>query len=148
VSEPTPAAEAADPPEPVRAIVAGHGDFAAGIISAVEQIAGRGAVFVPLSNRGLGPGEIETRLRALLGETGARTVFTDLPAGSVTIAARRVARDPPELVVVTGTNLATVLDFAFHGELSAGEAAEMACDKGRRSIAIHTTNLRETPGGD
>jgi len=132
----------------VRAVVAGHGDFAAGMISAVDQITGRGAVFVALSNRGLAGEEIDARLRALLAETGARAVFTDLPAGSVTIAARRAARDVAGLVVVTGANLATLLDFAFHGELPAGEAAEHACDKGRRSIAVHPSTLRETAGGD
>jgi N-acetylgalactosamine PTS system EIIA component len=132
----------------VRAVVAGHGEFAAGMISAVEQISGRGAVFAAMSNRGLGPAEIEGRLRGLLAESGAHAVFTDLPAGSVTIAARRAARDTPGLVVVTGTNLATLLDFAFHGELPTGEAAEHACDKGRASIVIHGASLRETPGGD
>jgi len=32
----------------VRALVAGHGDFAAGIVSAVHQITGRGEAFVVL----------------------------------------------------------------------------------------------------
>lgn len=141
-------AEAVEAALVVRAVVAGHGDFAAGMISAVDQISGRGGVFASLTNRGLGPGEIESRLRQLLADSGAHAVFTDLPAGSVTIAARRAARDTPGLVVVTGTNLATLLDFAFHGELPADEAAEQACDKGRRSIAIHASTMRETPGGD
>ena len=143
------ASDGGDPAAPaVRAVVAGHGEFAAGMISAVEQISGRGGVFAAMSNRGLGPAEIEGRLRGLLAESGAHAVFTDLPAGSVTIAARRAARDTPGLVVVTGTNLATLLDFAFHGELRADEAAEQACDKGRRSIAMHASTIRETPGGD
>ena len=132
----------------VRAIVAGHGDFAQGMITAVEQISGRGAAFVPLSNRGLGPEEIDARLRALLAATGAHAIFTDLPAGSVTIAARRAARDLQGLVVVTGTNLATLLDFAFNGGLPDEEAAEHACDKGRRSISVHASTPRETAGGD
>ncbi|MFL5580436.1 MAG: PTS sugar transporter subunit IIA [Gemmatimonadaceae bacterium] len=132
----------------VRGVVAGHGDFADGMISAVQQISGRGEAFVALSNRGLGADEIEARLRAILAETGAHAVFTDLPAGSVTIVARRVARDHPGLVVVTGTNLATLLDFVFHGELPAGEAAEQACDKGRRSIVVHGSTQREGSGGD
>ena len=34
-----------------RALVAGHGDFAAGLVSAVSQITGRGDAFVTLSNR-------------------------------------------------------------------------------------------------
>jgi PTS system N-acetylgalactosamine-specific IIA component len=132
----------------VRAIVAGHGDFAVGMITAVDQISGRGSAFVPLSNRGLGPEEIAARLRALLAETGAHAIFTDLPAGSVTIAARRAAKEMPGLVVVTGTNLATLLDFAFNGGLPDEQAAEHACDKGRQSITVHASTPREPAGGD
>ena len=69
-----------------RALVAGHGDFAAGAVSAGAQICGRAATFVTLTNRDLGPGEIEQRLRDELAAAGVRVIFTDLPAGSCTIA--------------------------------------------------------------
>ena len=45
------------------AIVAAHGDFAAGFVSAVEQITGRGDLFLPMTNAGLGAAEIEQALR-------------------------------------------------------------------------------------
>ena len=119
-----------------RAIVAGHGDFALGAVSAVAQITGRGEVFIPVSNRGLGADDIERTIREQVSSTGARVIFTDLPAGSCTIAARRVQRDRPELVVVTGANLAALLDFVFHAEQPAGEAAAHAADKGRASLTV------------
>jgi len=40
-------------PLEVRAIVAGHGDFASGLISAVEQITGRGGMLIPVTVLGL-----------------------------------------------------------------------------------------------
>ena len=40
------------------AVIAAHGDLAAGLVSAVEQITGRGALFVPLSNRELSSAEL------------------------------------------------------------------------------------------
>ena len=40
-------------PATIRAIVAGHGSFASGIISAVEQITGKGASFLAMSNTGI-----------------------------------------------------------------------------------------------
>ncbi|HEX5580428.1 MAG TPA: hypothetical protein VFX39_02555, partial [Gemmatimonadaceae bacterium] len=89
-----------------RALVAGHADLAAGLVSAVAQITGREALFVPLSNAGMGREQLESVLRATLAEVGAGIVFTALPGGSWTIAARRVQRDLPALVVVTGVNLA------------------------------------------
>lgn len=119
-----------------RAIVAGHGEFAAGVVSAVAQITGRGDVFVALSNRGLGADDIERVMREQAEALGARVVFTDLPAGSCTIAARRLQRERPDLVLVTGANLATLLDFVFHVDAPPAEAARHAAEKGRDSLAV------------
>ncbi|MFL5577113.1 MAG: PTS sugar transporter subunit IIA [Gemmatimonadaceae bacterium] len=119
-----------------RAIVAGHGEFAVGVVSAVAQITGRGDVFVPLSNRGLGADDIERAMREQADAFGARVVFTDLPAGSCTIAARRLQRDRPDLVLVTGANLATLLDFVFHADAPPAQAAQHAAEKGRASLAV------------
>lgn len=113
-----------------KAIVAGHGSFAEGIRSAVEQISGRGDCFVAITNAGLGPGEIEQRLREALGATGAHLIFTDLPAGSCTIAARKLQRERPDLVVVTGAALPTILSYACGGDI--GKAAE----QGRAALTV------------
>jgi len=119
-----------------RAIVAAHGDLAAGMISAVAQITGREGVLVPFSNRGLGGDEIERGLREAAELHGAEVVFTDLPGGSCALGARRLLRARPDLVVVTGINLATLLDFVFHDELPAIEAATHAVEKGRAAITV------------
>lgn len=115
---------------PPRAIVAGHGSFAVGIISAVEQITGMGHVFVAISNADLSPGGIEAKVREALAETGARVIFTDLPAGSCTMAVRRMARLEPGLTLVTGVTLPTLLAFAL------GADAREAVEKGREAITI------------
>ena len=99
--------------EPVRAVIAGHGSFAAGMISAVEQITGRGAAFWGISNAGRSLEDIQATLLRALDDTGARVVFTDLPAGSCTMVVRRLLRERPELSLVTGVNLPTLLDFAM-----------------------------------
>lgn len=118
-----------------RAIVAGHGMFPEGAVSAVDQITGRGGVLVSFSNAGLGREEIESGLRRLLAQHRVTVIFTDLPGGSATLAARRVMRDIPALTVVTGANLATLIDFVFcDGTMTAGEAARHAADKGRASL--------------
>jgi mannose/fructose-specific phosphotransferase system component IIA len=130
-----------------RAIVAGHGEFATGLISAVEQITGRTDVFVALSIRSLGGEEIERALRDRLVESGANVVFTDLPAGSCTIAARRVLRDRPDLVLVTGANLPSLLDFVFHSAEPAADAAQHATDKGRSALVMVGGASRGAGGG-
>jgi len=125
-----------DPGDEVRALVAGHGDFAAGLVSAVGQITGRGDAFVTLSNRDMSAADVERAMRERVDAQGIEVIFTDLPAGSCTMAARRLQRERPAVVLVTGTNLATLLDFVFHTDVPAGEAAQHAAEKGRAALAV------------
>src|SRR6185503_7629087 len=98
-------------PDQPRAIVVGHGEFAGGLVSAVGQICGMADKLVVLTMMGMTPEDIEGTIRDHLARTGAKVIFTDLPAGSATIAARRIVKDTPGLVLVSGVNLATLLDF-------------------------------------
>jgi PTS system N-acetylgalactosamine-specific IIA component len=118
-----------------RAVVAGHADFAEGVISAVAQIAGRAEVFLPLSNRDLSAKDVEREMRALVDQPNVTTIFTDLPAGSCTMAARRLLRERPDLVLVTGANLASLLEFVFSEQANAAETARYAVERGRTALA-------------
>lgn len=120
----------------VKAIVAGHGTFADGMLSAIEQITGRSDLFIGVTNRDLSARDVEALIRDRLASSGAAVIFTDLPAGSCTMAARRIQRDQPDLAVVTGVNLATLLDYAFHTEAGDVHAVEHAADKGRASLVV------------
>lgn len=124
------------PPLPPRAIVAGHGAFPDGMVSAVHQITGFGNVFLPMSNAGLTGEDIESRLRSRATDSQVKVFFTDLPGGSATMAVRRMMRDTPGIVLVTGTNLATLLEFVFRSDERPGEAARHAAEKGRGAIAV------------
>lgn len=128
------------------AVVAGHGDYAVGMLSAVEQITGRGSAFVPVSNRGKSPTELEAELAAQLDATGARVIFTDLPAGSCTMAARRLQRVRPDVVLVTGANLAVLMEYLFAaisplgtpvgGLAHTAALARSAADKARDTLSV------------
>lgn len=122
---------------PVRGVVAGHGTFASGIISAVDQITGRGGQFVAISNTGLCLDDIQGALARALDETGARVVFTDLPAGSCTMAVRRMIRERSGVLLVTGINLSLLLDFAMQDEADPLQAVQGALDRGRASMTAH-----------
>jgi PTS system N-acetylgalactosamine-specific IIA component len=91
---------------------------------------------VPLSNTDMDSAEMETKLRELLDRTGARLIFTDLPAGSCNFVACRLLKERHDLVVVTGINLPILLHFAMHDELPAREVAEQAVDRGARALRI------------
>jgi N-acetylgalactosamine PTS system EIIA component len=121
-------------PGKVRAIVAGHGDFAAGLVSAVQQITGRGDVFRAVSARDLSGSDLETMIGQALEETGVLVVFTDLQAGSCTMAVRRLSRNTPNLLLVAGANLPMLLDFVFADSIPPVEAARHAMDRGRAAI--------------
>ncbi|MDE3052900.1 MAG: hypothetical protein KGL38_05315 [Gemmatimonadota bacterium] len=117
-----------------RAIVAGHGEFAAGLVSAVEVITGRGHLFQPVAVPELSAAGIEELLRDTMRRTGARVLFTDLQAGSCTMAARRVLRGMPDAVLVSGANLPALLDFAFADDMPVATAAQHAAERGRAAI--------------
>jgi N-acetylgalactosamine PTS system EIIA component len=119
-----------------KAIVAGHGTFAEGMLSAIEQITGRSDLFIGVTNRDLSAADVEQLIRDRLAMSGATVIFTDLPAGSCTMAARRIQREQATLSVVTGVNLATLLDFAFHAEAGDADAVEHAANKGRASLVV------------
>jgi N-acetylgalactosamine PTS system EIIA component len=118
------------------AIIAAHGDLAVGFVGAVQQITGRGDLFLPMSNAGLGAAEIERALLELVDSRQIRVIFTDLPAGSCTIAARRVLAARPQMVLVTGTSLPLLLDFMSHEELAPAQAATHAVDRAVRSLTM------------
>jgi mannose/fructose-specific phosphotransferase system component IIA len=120
-----------------RAIVAAHGDLAEGLVSAVSRVAGAAAAarLMPFSNATLGGPELVDALRQALRVSGAEVVFTDLPAGSCTIAARRIAREMPGLGVVCGANLPMLLSFVLAA--TGGPATwRVAVEKGQTAMCV------------
>ena len=118
-----------------RAVVAGHAGFAAGMVSAVDRIAGLGAALLAVSNDGLDAAAVEAAVRDALRSHGARVVFTDLPAGSCTMAARRIAREDPSVAVVTGVSVATLLDFVM-GAGDAEDDLRRAATRGGEAVRV------------
>jgi PTS system N-acetylgalactosamine-specific IIA component len=141
MSEKDSGAASATEPTPVRAIIAGHGEFSAGLVSAIQQITGRGNVFRAVSANNLSAADLEALIARAIDETGAKVVFTDLQAGSCTMAARRLSRLRPDVLLVAGANLPMLLDFVFADHLPAVEAARHALERGRAAI----TSIGGTP---
>ena len=118
----------------VRAIIAGHAEFSAGLVSAIQQITGRGSTFRAVSANNLSAADLEALIARAIDETGAKVVFTDLQAGSCTMAARRLSRLRPDVLLIAGANLPMLLDFVFADHLPAVEAARHALERGRAAI--------------
>jgi PTS system N-acetylgalactosamine-specific IIA component len=120
-----------------KAIVIGHGDFATGMQTAVEKITGQGAALLALSVQDRSLAQIEAWLREHLETTGVHVVFTDLQAGSATMAARKALRDKSNVALVVGANLPMLLDFVLSNAGSPTEAANHAAERGRSAIVVH-----------
>lgn len=129
--------EGAPAPSGRRALVAGHADFAFGLVSAVDLITGRGSVLVPIQVKGLCGDDIKQLLYDTMKSSGARVIFTDLQAGSCTMAARRVLRELGEGTLVAGANLPMLLDFALSSNPDSAAAAAQAAERGRAAVSVH-----------
>ena len=116
-------------------VVLAHSAVAQAFVTAVGAIAGDISGLVPVSNEGCDRQAIIDRLDAAIAGRPA-VVFADMPGGSCAFSAAAYARRHPEVRVVTGVNLAMLLDFTFHRESTPEQAAQRALDTGRGAVRL------------
>ena len=121
------------PPALLTGVVVAHGAVAGALVDAAEHISGVKGAFVPVTNSGCDRGTLEDRIVAAVGD-GPAVVFVDMAGGSCMLAALRRLRERPDVNVVTGVNLAMLLEFVFHREASAADAAARAAAAGGQAI--------------
>ena len=119
--------------EPLRGVIVSHAAVAQALLAAVAAITGVGDALVPVSNDGCDSGALTARLTAAIG-SGPAVLFVDLPGGSCLTTSIRLARSGANVAVVTGVNLAMLLDFVFHRDLAPADAARRAAEAGSRAI--------------
>jgi len=120
----------------VTGVVVAHGDVAASLVGAVETISGVRGALVPVSNEACAPRELRRRVEEAVAG-GPAIIFVDMASGSCAFAGHQVLRERRDVAVVTGTNLAMLLDFVFHRELSLGALALRVVGKGRKALEAH-----------
>jgi mannose/fructose-specific phosphotransferase system component IIA len=119
----------------VSGVVVAHGDLAAALIEAAERISGIEGALTAVSNVGLSPDALQTRLVQVLGD-GPAILFTDLASGSCAFACRSLVRTRPALAVVTGTNLAMLIDFLFNRHQDVPALTRRVVEKGREGLTV------------
>jgi len=121
--------------EPLRGVIVSHAAIAQALVSAVTVITGIDGALVPISNEGCDNDALADRLRQAVGERPA-VLFVDLPGGSCLTNSIRYAKQHADIAVVTGVNLAMLLDFVFHRDVPPAEAARRAVDAGAKAIRV------------
>jgi mannose/fructose-specific phosphotransferase system component IIA len=121
--------------EELRGVVVCHGAMADALVRAAEQISGVEAALIPVSNAGCDRGTLEERVLTAVDKHPA-VVFVDMASGSCLFAVLKRLRAEPSVKVVTGVNLAMLVDFVFHRTLSPQEAATRAAATGQASIRL------------
>jgi len=119
----------------LRGIIVTHAAVAQALVAAVGAITGVQDALTGVSNEGCGTDELSERLRQAIGD-GPAVLFVDLPGGSCFTSSVRYAKQHAEIAVVTGVNLAMLLDFVFHRDIPPAEAARRAVDAGAKAIRI------------
>lgn len=119
----------------LRGIIVSHAAVAQALVAAVRAITGIENVLTAVSNEGCGTEALAERLRDAVGE-GPALLFVDLPGGSCMTSSTRYAKQHADIAVVTGVNLAMLLDFVFHRNITPEEAARRAVDAGAKAIRV------------
>jgi mannose/fructose-specific phosphotransferase system component IIA len=119
----------------LRGVVVCHGRLAGALVEAAEQISGVTGALTAVSNTGCDRGALEERVAEAVGD-GPAVVFVDLSSGSCLFAVLNRLKSENSVKVVTGVNLAMLVDFVFHRTLSPAEAAARAVTTGQASIRV------------
>jgi mannose/fructose-specific phosphotransferase system component IIA len=119
----------------LRGVIVSHAAVAEALVGAVRAITGVEGALVPVSNEGCDQHALRERLeRATQGAPAV--LFVDLPGGSCLTSSLRFARGKADLAVVTGVNLAMLLDFVFHRDVTPATAAQRAAEAGAKAIKV------------
>lgn len=118
----------------ITGVIVGHGQLAAALVGAVEQIAGADSGLHAISNTDCDRGTLEEKILAAI-TPGPALVFIDMPSGSCLFAAMRQMQAIPGVRVVTGVNLAMLLEFVFHRDGDVDAVAAHVAEVGARAVA-------------
>jgi mannose/fructose-specific phosphotransferase system component IIA len=122
----------------VPALLVMHADLSAALIRAAEQVTGPIEGVESLSNTGLSRDELCQAIADRVARWPAGgLVLTDFWGGSCHLCGASAVKGRGELVVVTGINLPTLIDYLYNRDKYAVvELAERLQKKGQESIRL------------
>lgn len=122
----------------IPALLVMHADLASALLRAAEQVYGPIDGVDVLSNEGLSRQSLEQEIgRRVSGWAEGGLVLTDFWGGSCHICGLAAARGRGEVVIVTGVNLPTLLDYLHNrDQYPLDDLADRLRRKGQESIRV------------
>lgn len=126
----------------ISGLVVTHGALGEELVRVVTLVLGPVENLGALSNRGLGARDLTEAIRGWIAaepERGAGGIllFIDDFGGSCANAAQLAVQTGPPAGILTGVNLAMVLDFlTWRDSLTVAELSRRLVEKGRQAIAL------------
>lgn len=129
-------------------ILSGHAEFASGLNSSIQLIAGKQDNFEIVNfSEGMSSEDLHQSLQAAIEivEQGQGTViFTDIPGGTPFNQSVILSTKKEKVKVITGTNLPALLDGSFSRDLSLDEFIEKILDSGKSGLQEFKQKKKET----
>ncbi len=135
-------------------VLTGHGEFACGLASAIDMVAGNQAAFtiVPFSGDAAATygDDLKSAIAAMSDECPEGVlVFVDLLGGTPFNQAMMISQDVPSMQIVTGTNLPMLIELLFlRNGASLAELADQAVAVGQAGIAAKSLESVAAPAAD
>ena len=123
----------------VPALLVMHSDLGHALLRAAAAVYGTVEGVEVLSNEGLSRDQLEQRISEKVAAwTTGGLLLTDFWGGSCHVCGASAARGHGDIVVVTGLNLPTLLDYLHNrDQYSSLDLADRLQKKGRESIRLH-----------
>ena len=126
----------------VPALIVMHADLSGALLRAAATVYGPVEGVEVLSNEGLSRHQLETEIgRRVAAWPNGGLVLTDFWGGSCHVCGAAAARGLGKVVVVTGLNLPTLLDYLHNrDEFGVDALAERLRTKGQESIRVQKSD--------
>lgn len=118
-------------------IITGHGNYASGLLSSIELIAGNQEKLEVVDFK---EGDSSDLLNKNIKEAISRLsneniiIFTDIPGGTPFNQSVLISQEYSKIEVITGTNLPAIIDGLFNREMDINEFVEKVVLTGKDSL--------------
>ncbi|MCF1685391.1 PTS sugar transporter subunit IIA [Tetragenococcus halophilus] len=122
-------------------IVTGHGQFATGLQSSVELIAGKQEKFEAINfEEGESSEDLNNKLKKVVSQMDSKEgviIFTDIPGGTPFNQSILLSQEDKQIKVVAGANLPAIMDGIFNRRLEAGTFVEKVLQSGKNGLVTY-----------